>query len=287
MSKRSHWYRKFGLIIVLLFTIVVSNVAHAGTSDYGFYYKYYAHQIGVQATVSTMSTFNIIQGNPERNFDVYAPTIQPPGEACLEVTVLARRFARNPTTYHDIGAYDSCNGRNQWTLQTMDATWKNKYERVVSFNRLPGGGPNFNDKVVTVAVTRINAPNNCWGAYIWNFNTNVWDTIAANKCGTNNIPGTDGWAMFESYGYEQASSTPMCGALGTYGVVQVRNLKYYYDNLPPPYVTSVTEFDHNGNINTGNACLNPSTPYRYSFYQVPDSFTVCDESHWMYCEYQG
>lgn len=274
--------RKVAITLAVLFALSIS-VAYAGTSDQGYYLVDGAsggHVIGIQAMVSSMSTVSLNHGTPSRNMEIFAPSLLPLPSSCLEISVRTIRLTNMSVTAHELGVVDSCMSPATWkAVWVMDATFKSKYERSQTYYGFHAGSGYITDKMLKVKVYRYNPTGNCWGAYVWNYNTSAWDTIYT-KCGT--IVGREGWygwTVFETYGFNTASSTPICVSLGSYGVSQARDLKFVKDDLS---LVAVSAADHYSDILDWNGCW---SSYDWQFIENGiDQWAVCDDAHDIYCE---
>ncbi|MEV6964784.1 hypothetical protein AB0M47_06665 [Hamadaea sp. NPDC051192] len=114
---------------------------------------------------------------------VYAPTAIPAGGACIEMT----------TAYTPSGpklwAWDWCGGRDTvGKLTAMDSAFLATYTTTVN------GRPAYRTDIHQTSTTA-----NTWTAYLYNYQTNVWDSYYTSS-GTYDLPQFPfGWDMFEVY----------------------------------------------------------------------------------------
>ncbi|NUR70541.1 MAG: hypothetical protein HOU81_06955 [Hamadaea sp.] len=114
---------------------------------------------------------------------VYAPTAIPAGGACIEMT----------TAYTPSGpklwAWDWCGGRDTvGKLTNMDSAFLAAYTTTVN------GRPAYRTDIHKTSTTA-----NTWTAYLYNYQTNVWDSYFTST-GTYDLPQFPfGWDMFEVY----------------------------------------------------------------------------------------
>lgn len=294
MSKRLIKVFAFIILLAAVVMFIPAKPVYAGTGDTGFYIYYNPHIYGMKMTVSTMTEFELKMGTPARDMHLYTPSFHVPGDSCLEATIENSRSAGNPSTTHRLAIYDYCN--LQWkALIVMDATFKAAYERLITtYPGLAFQSPNVTDKMLTIRTYRYDNAGNCWQTQLWNYTTSHWDQKAW-ACGHDQAPWGDlGWLILESYGYEQASSTDMCidGAghgLGTYGVVQARNVGVYRDDLPPGFqLTPLTMADHEYTFNTHPCVANNSWAFCQDQIQgqwAGDDWIVDDNYFYRYCEF--
>jgi hypothetical protein len=143
----------------------------------GTYFTSQSQSTGIRATHS------VFYGTGERTKAgdvVYAPTLMPPSNSCVEIT----------TAYTDgapvVWAWDWCTTSNVAKETVINASFVSTY--TTSVNGLPA---------YSVDIEKTNAGNNTWTAYLYNFRNGTWDTFWT-KSGTSQI-GTPGWDVFELY----------------------------------------------------------------------------------------
>jgi hypothetical protein len=123
---------------------------------------------------------------------VYAPTALPGGNSCIEMTT-----AYTPSG-PDLWAWDWCGGRDTvGKLTAMNSTFLATYTTTVN------GRTSY-----SLDEHRTSTTANTWTAYLYNYQTHVWDTFYTSS-GTFDLPQFSfGWNMFEVY----TSVNPATGA---------------------------------------------------------------------------
>jgi hypothetical protein len=134
---------------------------------------------GLHATQSVLTGTSPISGGDY----VYAPTALPPGGACIEMTT-----AYTPSG-PDLWAWDWCGGRDTvGKLTAMNASFLATYTTTVN------GRTTY-----SLDEHRTSTTANTWTAYLYNYQTHVWDTYFTSS-GTYDLPQfAFGWNMFEIY----------------------------------------------------------------------------------------
>jgi hypothetical protein len=169
---------------------------------------------------------------------LYAPTVMPGNNSCLEVTIAHFRSATQ-TTQHGIGFWDWCgNGAGG----DGNEGWQNYYDYTPNFlstytknlNWTVDGNAVTNDPTFYIKIQKVNA-STCWRGYLWNWITNVWDQ-KSQACGTNPWNDTTGWAIFESFGWNNnpPGTLPPCF---TFNPINSNNRHIHFRR---PYVSTNT-----------------------------------------------
>ncbi|GIE93046.1 hypothetical protein [Paractinoplanes rishiriensis] len=140
---------------------------------------------GLTTSAGIRATHSVFYGTGDRTVStdvLYAPTVQPPSSACIEITT-----AYTPR-YPVVWAWDWCAQGNSGVAKEIriDANFVATYTTAV--NGLPA---------YSVDISKTNASNNTWTAYLYNFASGTWDTFWT-RSGTSQI-GNNGWDVFEPY----------------------------------------------------------------------------------------
>jgi hypothetical protein len=165
---------------------------------------------------------------------IYSPTAMSPGGACMEIT----------TAYTPSGplvwAWDWCGGNaGVGKAVAINSSFLSKYTTTV--NGLPA---------YTFEVSKTDAATNAWAAYLFNYQTNAFETFYTSS-GTYDLGETwFGWDMFEIYSDVEPSTgvgyycTDMAGQSFDASAIQVKlngtwaaatpANSYSYGNPPPP-----------------------------------------------------
>lgn len=156
-----------------------TNVAAVEHPAAGVYFSGLTNSTGIRATHS------VFYGTGDHTIatDVlYAPTLMPPSNACMEITTAY--VPADPIVW----AWDWCATGNSGVAKEVriDAGFVATYTTPV--NGLPA---------YSVEISKTNASNNTWTAYLYNFAKGTWDTFWT-RSGTSQI-GSDGWDVFEPY----------------------------------------------------------------------------------------
>jgi hypothetical protein len=135
---------------------------------------------GLHATQSVLSGSGTTTSGGDY---VYAPTALPGGGACIEMTT-----AYTPSG-PDLWAWDWCGGRDTvGKLTPMNATFLATYTTTVNGRA-----------AYSLDEHRTSTTANTWTAYLYNYQTHVWDTYFTSS-GTYDLPQFSfGWNMFEVY----------------------------------------------------------------------------------------
>ena len=135
---------------------------------------------GAQATHSVDPDIQIPSGNPDV---IYAPTLDPSGKTCIEVTTYYWQGG------NAVGAWDWCADSPGFAMtRGIDANFISTYTTTVD------GQPAY-----TVRDVQTDATTNSWTAYLYNFTTGAWDELytSANTSKLSETHG--GWNMYEVY----------------------------------------------------------------------------------------
>ncbi|GAA1596357.1 hypothetical protein [Actinoplanes couchii] len=140
---------------------------------------------GLTSSTGIRANHSVFYGAGDRTVPtdvLYAPTVMPPSNACIEITTAYT--SRNPVVW----AWDWCASGGSGVAKevTINAGFVATYTTPVN------GSPAY-----SVEISKTNASNNTWTAYLYNFATGTWDTFWT-RAGTSQI-GADGWDVFEPY----------------------------------------------------------------------------------------
>jgi hypothetical protein len=135
---------------------------------------------GAQATHSVDPNIHIPSGNPDI---IYAPTLDPSGKTCIEVTTYYWQGG------NAVGAWDWCAASPGFAaIAGIDANFISKYTTTVN------GKPAY-----TIQDVQTNATTNSWTAYLFNYTTNAWDALYTSANTSKLTETHGGWDMFEVY----------------------------------------------------------------------------------------
>jgi hypothetical protein len=140
---------------------------------------------GLTTSTGIRANHSVFYGTGDRTIStdvVYAPTVMPPSNACMEITT-----AYTPVR-PVVWAWDWCAQGNSGVAKeiSIDANFVATYTTPV--NGLPA---------YSVDISKTDASNNTWTAYLYNFANGTWDTFWT-RSGTSQI-GSNGWDVFELY----------------------------------------------------------------------------------------
>jgi hypothetical protein len=135
---------------------------------------------GAQATHSVNPNVQIPAGNPDI---IYAPTLDPSGKTCIEVTTYYWQGG------NAVGAWDWCAASPGFAaVRGIDANFISTYTRTVN------GQPAYQVRDI-----QTNATTNSWTAYLFNYTTNAWDALYTSANTSKLTETHGGWNMFEVY----------------------------------------------------------------------------------------
>lgn len=135
---------------------------------------------GAQATHSVNPHIQMSQNNPDI---VYAPTLDPSGKTCIEVTTFYWRGG------NAVGAWDWCATNPGFAaVAWLDANFLSTY--TVPFHGL---------RAYTVRDVQTDPVTNSWTAYLFNHTTGAWDALYTSADPAKLTVQHGGWDMFEVY----------------------------------------------------------------------------------------
>jgi hypothetical protein len=135
---------------------------------------------GAQATHSVDPSISIPSGNPDI---IYAPTLDPSGKTCIEVTTYYWQGG------NAVGAWDWCAASPGFAaVRGIDANFISTYTTTVN------GQPAY-----TVRDIQTDATTNSWTAYLLNYTTGAWDALYTSANTSKLTETHGGWDMFEVY----------------------------------------------------------------------------------------
>ncbi|HYQ63364.1 carbohydrate-binding protein [Actinophytocola sp.] len=135
---------------------------------------------GAQATHTVDPNIHIPSGNPDI---IYAPTLDPSGKTCIEVTTYYWQGG------NAVGAWDWCAASPGFAaIAGIDTNFINKYTTTVNGKR-----------AYTIQDVQTNATTNSWTAYLFNYTTNAWDALYTSANTSKLTETHGGWDMFEVY----------------------------------------------------------------------------------------
>ncbi|HEU5474651.1 MAG TPA: carbohydrate-binding protein [Actinophytocola sp.] len=142
----------------------------------------FPHQasIGAQATHTINPGIRLSPNNPDV---IYAPTLDPSGKTCIEVTTFYFNGGNG------VGAWDWCAAQPGFAaVAWIDANFISTYTRPFQ------GQPAY-----TVRDVQTNPVTNSWTAYLFNHNTGSWDELFTSANTSKLTETHGGWDMFEVY----------------------------------------------------------------------------------------
>jgi hypothetical protein len=135
---------------------------------------------GAQATHTINPGIHMSAGNPDV---VYAPTLDPSGKTCIEVTTFYWQGGNG------VGAWDWCAAAPGFAaIAWIDASFVSTY--TTPYQGLPA---------YTVLDVQTNAVTNSWTAYLYNYTTGAWDALFTSADPAKLAETHGGWDMFEVY----------------------------------------------------------------------------------------
>jgi hypothetical protein len=140
---------------------------------------------GLSTSTGIRANHSVFYGTGDHTIStdvLYAPTVMPPSNACIEITTAYT--SGNPVVW----AWDWCASGDSGVAKeiAIDASFVSTYTTQVN------GVPAY-----SVEISKTNSSNNTWTAYLYNFASGTWDTFWS-RSGTSQI-GSDGWDVFEPY----------------------------------------------------------------------------------------
>ncbi|MEU5696193.1 carbohydrate-binding protein [Actinosynnema sp. NPDC020468] len=194
---------------------------------------------GAQATHTINPGIHLSATNPDV---VYAPTLDPSGKTCIEVTTFYWQGGNG------VGAWDWCAASPGFAaVSWIDTTFVNTYTS--QFQGVPA---------YTVQDVQTNATTNSWTAYLYNYTTSSWDALFTSADpGKLTNPG-GGWDMFEVYTNYNSATGQGHYCTETYGTqFHATNIKIKVggtwsglttanSSVTPPGSVSSTSFGCNG-----------------------------------------
>jgi hypothetical protein len=186
---------------------------------------------------------------------VYAPTMMPPGGACVEVTQRYQRQAGGSTTGKWFGIVDWCEtdapeGYEWALLEPQVTSWTNRYVRTYE------GKPTYLVTIVTPNTG--NTMGQCWSANLYDYILGGW-VERLNRCGTpQHGHGTTGWTLWESWYLAQSAAT--CPSLPSIRSFEVMLLDPN-TGLPVPFTDWPNDFSQHG---PQGVCWESPGPYTFT-----------------------
>lgn len=134
---------------------------------------------GAFATQSVVTNMRPANGGTT----IYTPTLYPAGGSCIEVTTVYTNSTQA------VEAWDWCNHINFEASVAINSTFVAKYTN---------GANGY-----TVEIARTNSSNNTWTAYLYNYQSQSWDTFYTSSGSSQ--AGTTGWDVNELYSNVQSN----------------------------------------------------------------------------------
>lgn len=140
----------------------------------------YSASEGAQATHTVNPDISMSPDNPDV---VYAPTLDPSGKTCIEVTTYYWKYG------NAVAAWDWCAASPGFAaIIPIDTYFVNTYTTTFQ------GRPAY-----TVQDVQTNPVTNSWTAYLYNYTTSSWDTVFTSANTSKLTETHGGWDMFEVY----------------------------------------------------------------------------------------
>ncbi|MBB5960148.1 hypothetical protein FHS29_006771 [Saccharothrix tamanrassetensis] len=135
---------------------------------------------GAQATHTIDPGISIPPGNPDV---VYAPTLDPSGKTCIEVTTFYWQGGNG------VGAWDWCAASPGFAaVAWIDASFQSTYVTT-----------HLGPPAYTVQDVQTDPVTNSWTAYLYNYSTGYWDALFTSADPAKLVNPHGGWSMFEVY----------------------------------------------------------------------------------------
>jgi hypothetical protein len=135
---------------------------------------------GAQAKHTVNPQIHLSATNPDI---IYAPTLDPSGKTCIEVTTYYWQGG------NAVGAWDWCAASPGFAaIAPIDANFVNTY--TVPFQGLPA---------YTVRDVQTDPVTNSWTASLYNYTTGAWDPLYTSANTSKLTETHGGWDMFEVY----------------------------------------------------------------------------------------
>lgn len=126
---------------------------------------------------------------------IYAPTMLPPGGACIEITQVYQRWAVQDTTGKYFGLYDWCESDSTGRFVVFDSEGDTAFSN--AYIRPYQGRDTYDASIVTPATGH--TYGQCWYADIYNYTLGGWQEFL-RSCGNPYHQAQNyGWTMWESW----------------------------------------------------------------------------------------
>lgn len=182
-----------------------------------------------------------------------SPTMEAPGGACLEISIIHSAISNNPpTTSHAVTWADWCNSING-VLYGSPTTWYDLTNPAFAqdYIRPYNGQPTVTVYIVTPNTGHTNGQ--CWSSGLYNYTVGGYVEFA-NSCGfTQSSFGTYGWTMYEDYSLFAHNDCPAVA----------------------PQRSEIIELYH------------PSYGYGVQFTSYPTDYSTLDLTNFLDCFYNG
>lgn len=198
-------------LVFVLFALFAST-ANAATNDKSRYFT--SGITGIQAHMSTLASASLPAQSTNQGFYLEIR----PQHSCITALVSLTKTATGGNA-HGFYFTDYCTSGGLYVKDIgHDATFRAAYVRVQSYTEPAGslGSQVISDETVIPRIEKVNATT--WKAYLYNFNTGLWD-LKLTATGTIT---SDAYVS----AWSQANGTPTaCSTLGTYGHYSIWNTK--------------------------------------------------------------
>ena len=216
----------FGSLVVFIAAIIMlvsSSVAYAAPNTGRGHDLNNNGYDGLRAVMSTMvgtgspPAFSFSAKSPDV-WQMFATQLHPKN-SCLQVNGWHQRTAGvGQATTHTILVYDWCSQTYIYSAYLTNATIRSNYVRTISYNDT---GFAFQDEVFDTRIVQTNVGTNQWTAYLFNYNTGLWDQIA-QAAGTP--VQAVGYVDIGDGGYTQ-DPTMSCPTLYPWGIMEIRGIQ--------------------------------------------------------------
>lgn len=162
---------------------------------------------------------------------LYAPTVLPPGNSCLESMIWTERLRAEDSTRHYFAYEDWCDtGSDPVIGFPMDLTFQNHYVRTMN------GKPVVSEAIETPSTA---VSPRCWYLDLYDYSLGGWVQYA-QSCGTSDLTTGYGWALWEAY---NVMTPGYCPAIVSASAIDIRFLDANYTSSAQPIDASTYSSD--------------------------------------------
>jgi len=174
---------------------------------------------GMSATHSVAPS---VRSTGEGSDVVYAPTMYPAGNACIEDTTAYG------TNYAAIWAWDWCNGEHVGKYTSMDPSFLSTYTQNGAYQ---------------VSIIKTDAASNTWEMLLYNYQTSTWDPYYTSA-GQTHTTGSTGWDVFETYSDTNTTTSELDVCTDTAGSSFTASNIQQRENGTWKYLTSENSYQY-------------------------------------------